>query len=296
MNTLETPLLFIIFNRPETTKLVFDEIRKARPSRLFIAGDGPRLNFLTDEKKVQDARKIVKNVDWPCEVKTNFQDKNLGCKYHVSGAISWFFQNVQEGIILEDDCLPNESFFLFCRELLEKYRNEESLMHISGTTFLNQTDVQKPNESYHFSNCTEIWGWATWRRAWEKYDLEMKNIEQLKKDLLKNRSYLFSFIKLFKHIKKRRVDTWDAQWQYTVMFNHGLTIMPHKNLISNIGFSDEATHTRKNEKKPEIQKIVFPLVHPMEIVIDEWADKNLVTSKFSNQNFFKRAINRLLNN
>ncbi|SVD11842.1 uncharacterized protein METZ01_LOCUS364696, partial [marine metagenome] len=176
--SLSTPVLFLIFNRPDTTKQVFSAIQKARPPRLYVAGDGPRPEQSNEDEICEIARSIATNVDWDCEVKTLFRDQNLGCQLAVSQAISWFFENEPEGIILEDDCLPSQSFFLFCQELLELFRNDENVGAICGF-YSNELDY-KPSASYFFSRYLRVWGWAGWRRTFEGYDSQIKN--QLEKN------------------------------------------------------------------------------------------------------------------
>jgi len=175
---LYTPILFLIFNRPDTTQKVFNAIRKAKPKQFFIAADGSPPDREGEIEKCQKSRKIATSVDWDCEVKTLFRDKNLGCKIAISSAIDWFFENVEEGIILEDDCLPHQSFFWFCQELLEYYRNDTRIMHISGDNF--QFGRKRGEGSYYFSKYSHVWGWATWRRAWKCFDINMKSFEEFK--------------------------------------------------------------------------------------------------------------------
>jgi len=171
--TLTSPVLFLIFNRPETTQQVFSAIRKAKPPRLYVAADGPRSDYPNEDEKCEHSRKIATNVDWDCEVKTLFRDQNLGCRLAVSQAISWFFENEPEGIILEDDCLPSQSFFWFCQELLEDFRNDKQVGAICGF-YSNELDY-KPSASYFFSRYMRVWGWAGWRRTFEEYDSHLKN-------------------------------------------------------------------------------------------------------------------------
>ena len=177
---LTTPVLFLVFNRPDTTEKVFEAIRQAKPQKLFVAADGPRGNRLGEKEKCEQVRKIATTVDWDCEVKTLFREKNLGCKFAVSSAIDWFFKNVEEGIVLEDDCLPSQSFFWFCQELLERYRNDERVMLIGGNN--RGVDFLK-NHSYFFSKYVQIWGWATWRRSWEKYDSKIRKWKLVKEQI-----------------------------------------------------------------------------------------------------------------
>ena len=178
--TFSVPILFIVFNRPEVTARVFEMIRKIKPEKLFIAADGPRDTINNEYENTLLVRKIVENIDWPCLINKRYSEKNLGCKIAVSSAITWFFDNVEEGIILEDDCLPNLSFFYFCRDLLERYKNTDRVKVISGTNFLSTHD--KAKYDYYFSNFPQIWGWATWKRAWAEYDLQMRDYPRFKRD------------------------------------------------------------------------------------------------------------------
>ena len=177
---LSTPVAFIIFNRPDTTARVFAEIAKARPPKLLVVGDGPRANRDGEADRVAEARAIIKNVDWPCEVLTNFSTPNLGCKKRVSSGIDWIFEQVEEAIILEDDCLPDPSFFQFCEEMLARYRHDDRIAMISGDNFLfGQVPVP---ESYYFSRYCHIWGWASWRRAWKDYDVNIPALAAIRTD------------------------------------------------------------------------------------------------------------------
>ena len=173
---LNTAVLFLVFNRPETTARVFDAIRKARPPRLYVAADGPRTNRPGEAERVEKVRQIATAVDWPCEVNTLFRKDNIGCKRAVSGAITWFFEKEEEGIILEDDTLPSQSFFWFCQELLEIYRDDERIFIISGYNKQDEWNAEKVD--YFFSYFGGIWGWASWRRAWKHFDIEMTDLER----------------------------------------------------------------------------------------------------------------------
>lgn len=233
-----TPLLFLIFNRAETTVPVFQAIRQQRPARLFIAADGPRENVASDLENCQKARAIIGQVDWDCEVHTLLREKNLGCKDAISSAISWFFSHNDEGIILEDDCLPDPSFFAFCQKLLEKYREDKRIMMIAGTNyFLNQVDFP---QSYYFSRYYSIWGWATWRRAWQLYDIRMNDWDYFERHHYLEAMYsdkrLIRFLKkLLEGVQANKLDTWDVQWTYSCIFQNGLSVTPKYNLITNIG-------------------------------------------------------------
>ena len=244
MNSSLTPVLFLIFNRPDNTKKVFEEIRKQKPKYLFIAADGPRPEHAVDYQKCKNTREIVSDVDWDCELKTLFREKNLGCKFAVSSAITWFFEQVEEGLIIEDDCLPNPSFFSYCTELLKKHRHDDKIMHISGTNLSD--DIKFGDGSYYYSCYPHIWGWATWRRAWGKYDLELYD----KKAYLKliNQTFKYLSERIFwtskmESIQSNQIDTWDYQWLFSIWRESGVCLNSNYNLIENIGFGQEATHT-----------------------------------------------------
>jgi hypothetical protein len=276
---LETPILFIIFNRPDTTRLVFNEIRRVRPTHLYIAADGPRHDHLEENTLCEETRRVVEKIDWPCEIKTLFREKNLGCKEGVSSAINWFFENVEEGIILEDDCLPDPTFFNFCQELLKKYRDKKEIMHISGLNL--QFGEKFGQSSYYFSHLPHIWGWATWRRAWKKYDIEMRDLKNFVTSnkasaLFDNKKIVNFFNSLFLHINNKKIDTWDAQWTYSIMKTSGLAITPNINLIKNIGFGIRSTHTKEGGSKLQQEaNSLNKINHPTELVVNQEADSEL---------------------
>ena len=288
MNSMpfSTPILFLIFNRPDTTARVFQRIREIKPRHLFISADGPRAHKIHEKELCDAARKVVANVDWECDVKTNFREENAGCKISVSSGITWFFKNVEEGIILEDDCLPEISFFYFCETLLAYYRDDERIMHIGGANF--QDGNTRGNGSYYFSNINHIWGWATWKRAWGKYDVGVSSYpELLRQDML---PHLFTNSKMEKFWEKRfelayngKIDTWDIQWQYAMSVNHGLAVIPNQNLVANIGFDAAATHT--TDKFNTLANIptsaIDSIVHPSQIIPDVTADYYAFRTYFS---------------
>jgi hypothetical protein len=275
---LKSPVLFLTFNRPDTTKQVFEAIRKAKPPRLYVAADGPRDSRSGEDAKVKAVRDyVLDHIDWGCEVKTLFRDKNLGCKYAVSSAIDWFFENEEMGIILEDDCLPHSSFFRFCEELLELYRDEERIGIISGDNF--QFGKRRTHDSYYFSRYAHIWGWASWRRTWRKYDVEMKQWPDVKTQewfsyILRDKKLVRYWIRLFDDVFNNKIDTWDYQLNFACLINSMLNIMPNDNLISNIGFRADASRTSKKTRLTEIpvSEMSFPLLHPPMITRDALAD------------------------
>jgi hypothetical protein len=245
--SLSTPIAFIIFNRPDTTARVFQAIRQARPQRLLVIADGPRIDRSGEAEKCAATRAIIDQVDWECEVLTNYSDINLGCKHRVSSGIDWVFSEVEEAIILEDDCLPTPSFFTFCQTLLEQYRHDERIMAISGNNF--QNGQSRTPYSYYFSKYNHIWGWASWRRAWQHYDVNMKTWpEFLSSDLMQHVSDGEAEEKFwtenFQQVYEGNIDTWDYQWTYACWSQGAMSILPDSNLVSNIGFGVDATHTK----------------------------------------------------
>lgn len=276
------PVLLIAFNRPDVTQKVFDEIRKAKPAQFFMAVDGPRDDRPEEKALVQAVCDIARQVDWECEIATLFREKNLGCAIGVESAITWFFKNVEEGIILEDDCVPHQSFFQFCQEMLAKYRDENKIMLISGDNF--QQGKKRGDASYYFSIYPNIWGWATWRRAWEYFDLNIKTFPQFMAEgkiehIFKNKDTQKYWLDIFqKFYSGQRKDTWDYQWLYAVWLRNGLTVVPNVNLISNIGFGPEATHT--NTPNPattniKTRELYFPIKHPS--VIESYKEADAFT-------------------
>ena len=245
------PILLIVFNRPDTTSEVFKVIRNVKPSKLYIASDGARLHRDDEEKKVKLVRQLVSNIDWPCELNTLFNEVNKGCKIGVSSAIDWLFSKEEMGIILEDDCLPNNDFFRFCEEMLIRYNDNDHIFSISGNNFQKKNNL---NYSYYYSKYIHIWGWATWRRAWQKNDLDIKFWPTWKNS---NKWYsLFSdkiervyWESIFDLAYNNKIDTWDYSWIASVWFNDGIAINPNKNLVSNLGFNEDATHTKKSDHK-----------------------------------------------
>jgi len=272
-NNFNIPILFMVFNRLDTTKQVFEMIRKTAPQKLYIASDGHRINRENEKEKVEAVREFVlKSIDWNCEVKTLFREQNLGCGKAVSGAITWFFENEEMGIILEDDCLPSLSFFSYCKELLEYYKNDTRVYHIAGNNPLTYT---KTPYSYYFARIQHCWGWASWRRAWSHYSFDIKNLNDFteKKTINKiftrdiDRNY---WIKIFKKMENHDIDTWDYQWTYNIFYNNGICINPAKNLITNIGFGADATHTTVDEPNHNNQQRfeIEVLKHPRKIKIN----------------------------
>ena len=265
---ITTPVLFVIFNRLDTASRVMENIRKARPSKLYIASDGPRADVKNESQVVQHVRdNMLKQIDWPCDVQTLFQTQNLGCKKSVSSAINWFFENVEEGIILEDDCVPDVSFFGFCQELLEKYRFDERVGAISGSRI--ETETVSVSD-YFLSKIPRIWGWATWCRAWSKYDISMSAWPEFKTQnkiaqIWEPKKYQKYWSDIFDRTFGEEIGTWDYQLVFAFFQNNFLCICPKVNLVSNIGFIESSTHTNiinRNVSALPLQSIELPLKHP----------------------------------
>ena len=274
---IKTPVAFVVFNRPETTALVFEEIRRVKPPLLLIVADGPRRNVTGEAERCGEARAIAEKVDWQCEVRKNYSETNLGCRKRVSSGVDWIFREVEEAIILEDDCLPDPSFFRFCEELLEKYREDNRVGHINGTNFQFGKDVSP--YSYYFSRYYQVWGWASWRRAWKGYDVEMKLWPEMRrgswlKEMLGDGRFVPYWRYIFDRVYGGSIDTWDYQWFFYLWIQKRLGIVPSVNLVSNLGFGSGSTNTKGHNKFGNMDRrsMPFPLNHPPEVRRDEDAD------------------------
>ncbi|MCM2356632.1 MAG: hypothetical protein NDI77_00610 [Geobacteraceae bacterium] len=245
---MNTPVLFLVFNRPDTTRQVFEAIRQAKPPRLYVAADGPRPDRDGERERCDEVRKIATAVDWPCEIKTLFRDINQGCKHAVSGAITWFFENEEEGIILEDDVIPGHLFFDYCELLLDKYRYNNKVMMISGCNPV--AGLYESTYAYEFSNYAIVWGWASWRRAWKHYDVDLSKWPTFKKQnrlsqvSKVDKNFEAIWTEIYDKVYLGQIDTWDYQWFFSINYNNSFVAIPKYNLVSNIGYSDEATHTK----------------------------------------------------
>ncbi len=266
----KTPILFITFNRIDTTLKVLSSIKIYKPSKFYIFSDGPRTNMENEMNVINDLRNIIlKNIDWECEVFEKFMDFNLGCGLGPSNAITWFFNFEKEGIILEDDCLPNMDFFNFCEEMLVKYEYDKSIMQING---FNNLGSNLNSNQYYMSNYPRIWGWATWKNRWEKFNYKMDDWDLFKNNkskYLKRFNWLEGKILFFiwylrrkELIKYPSTSYWDYQWHFSVMMNDGICIEPVSNLVKNIGFSN-GTHFTDSEtifSKTEFGKMTSPFL------------------------------------
>ena len=291
-------VLFLIFNRPDTTARVFSSIRQARPRRLYIAADGPRNDRPGERELCEQAWQVSTAIDWPCEVRTLFRGENLGCRKAVSEGIDWFFEHESEGIILEDDCLPHPTFFFYCQQLLDRYRNFEKVMSISGSCFARRFFSRS---SYSFTYYADMWGWATWRRAWKHYDPDMKGWPQDREKLYQCFSGHSESIEywsyFFDHVIKGSIDTWDYQWIWTVIQEAGMCVTPHMNFINNIGIRPDATHT--NDPSWHIQRRqlqgVGRLRHPRRLSRNKRLERDIAIARLGvpRRKFSDRLSGRL---
>jgi hypothetical protein len=289
---LKTAVLFLVFKRPDTTKQVFEAIRQAKPPRLYVAADGPHsINGKLDEvAHVEKVRTIATAVDWPCEVKTLFRDKNLGCKYSVSGAITWFFEQEEQGIILEDDCLPSPSFFKFCEIMLDKYRENKSVWMING---FNPHHPGISSSEYFMSQNPSVWGWASWRDRWVHYtvDIDYSRKEPYWSTGLKLPDYVIrNYDKAFSDTASGKIDTWDYQLSFLILKNNGYVIKPLANLVSNIGVYGTHSNSSDHNHNAHIGSINLEklIILPSNLVMKE---ELLVYIKNLKNNLFKKIFN-----
>lgn len=274
------PILLLVFNRPEATRQVVEAVRRARPRRLYLAADGPRHGRESDRRLCEEARQVVTAVEWPCEVRTLFRESNLGCRRAVSEAIDWFFEQEEEGIILEDDCVPDPSFFPFASELLERFRHDSRVMVLAAQHFPGEAHT--PPHSYFFSRYNHCWGWASWRRAWRLYDRDMVLWPSLRSTPwlfgVGDGSWLFRryWTRIFDAAYVGEIDSWAYRWTFSCWAQSGLTVLPARNLVTNIGFAPEATHTRRSTDAAAglpLESLAFPLRHPAATARDVAADR-----------------------
>ena len=287
---MKTPIVFLIFNRPELTAKVFEVIRQAKPPMLLVVADGPRPERVNEVKKCEQTRAVIDGVDWNCQVLTNYSDINLGCAKRVSSGLNWVFETVESAIILEDDCLPDPTFFRYCEELLDYYHQEERVMSIGGTNF---KFGQKPTEySYYYSGFHDCWGWATWRRAWQYFDFEMKRWPKLRDgdfltQKLPHKRAVQYWKQEFQDTYEGRINSWFYRWLLSCWVQNGLAIRPNVNLVSNLGFSvtNSSNTIVEADKVPyanmQIEAMSFPLQHPAKILQDYQADRITQDHRYS---------------
>ena len=294
--SLATPVAFIIFNRPDLTERTFQAIRQAQPRKLLVVADGPRLDRPNEAEKCAAARSVIDQVDWKCEVLTNYSNTNLGCKRRVSSGIDWVFSEVEEAIILEDDCLPTQSFFQFCQVILERYRHDDRVSMIGGTNY--QQELSRTSYSYYFSKYAHVWGWATWRRAWKNYDVDMKTWTECKQHNLLQAIFHDVYEQRywndkFDEVHAGGIDTWDYQWLYTCFSQNRLSIVPNQNLISNLGFGADATHSLGDSPWANLPTYdIWEINHPQLITRNYGADLYTFNHHYSGN--FMREQDRLI--
>ncbi len=276
MHNTIPPILILAFNRPDRVRVLLDKLKGMNPTKLYFAQDGPRANSKSDVHRCKEVYSVWKTTTISCQKREQIQAKNLGCKSAVSSAISWFFSQEESGIILEDDCIPDPTFFQFCDELLKRYKDTDQIMHISGNNF-------QPSQSsgYYFSQYPHCWGWATWARAWKHFDRDISDWEDYQsstKFLDRFQSPLAHFFwkKTFQSVHDGAIDSWAIPWVYSIWRRDGLCILPKSNLVTNVGFGLDSTHTHDTSSPLSNRSIVplqFPLKHPRQIIRDQRADE-----------------------
>lgn len=280
--TCKTPVLLLLFNRPRHTSAVLDRLREVRPTQVYVHCDGPRAQVAGETEKVAEVRAVLDKIDWPCSVKTLFREENAGLRQGVFGALNWFFKEVEQGIVIEDDCLPDPSFFPFCETLLAQYATAEKVMHIAGSNVAAPI-TSKLESSFFFSQFSFVWGWASWRRAWQHMSLDLDGFEQFVSEkriesLSKNPLAQAYMLDKFRATKARENNSWAYAWAYSVLNHNGLSIVPSLNLVQNTGIGDAgATHTRETNKLATLKasKINFPLKSPSAIERPEGLDQEI---------------------
>lgn len=298
---MNTPVAFIVFNRPECTGRVFHQIRRARPVKLYIIADGPRPHVPTDIESCKEVMAIIKrSIDWPCDVEYNCADQNLGCARRVASGLDWAFSRSERLIVLEDDCLPNDSFFPFCEELLERYAENTEIGQICGCPrYMSRVDTPF---SYIFSRYGPIWGWASWRRAWSFYDLTMSSWPAVKRSgvlrrVTESKAEFDLRVTIYDKLSTCAPSTWDYQWGYAKMVNGLLSVVPSVNMITNIGFDGNGTHPTSESFNLRANGISLPLRHPTCLARDEKFDRRY-SRHFTGGNAFivkfKRAVREMI--
>ena len=275
---METPIILIIFRRPHTTQKVLEAIRQAKPKQLFVIADAPRPDKAGEAEKCAETRQLIETIDWDCQVYRDYAEKNLGSLERVPSGLDWVFSQVDRAIILEDDCLPDLSFFAFCEELLERYADDQRIFTVSGNNF--QFGRPPLSTSYYFSRYYHCWGWATWKRAWHHFDWSMTHWPEVKeKHLLKavfeDRRALNYWETIFQAVYENQIEAWDYRWALSCWLQNALHILPAVNLVSNIGFGADASHTTSaNHPHANLptRPMSFPLRHPQIMIRDAEAD------------------------
>jgi hypothetical protein len=297
---MKTPVALIIFNRPAQTQKVFEAIRQAKPPLLLVVADGAREDKLAEAEKCAAARAIIDRVDWDCEVLKNYSDINLGCGRRPATGLDWVFNTVEEAIVLEDDCVPHPTFFRYCEELLDSYRDDERVMAICGSNL--QFGKRRTEYSYYFSRYSICWGWASWRRAWKYFDFDIKIWPEIRDrnllmDILGDAHVAKVWQQTLQMTYDKQLECWDFQWTFANLIQSGLAVIPNVNLISNIGYTSEATHTREETcrySEMPLEAMNFPLKHPPFVIRHAQADHFIEYTLYDYQpNLLKRVNQRI---
>ncbi len=294
---MKLPILILAFNRPYEISILFELLSKIKPDKIYINQDGPRDNNTTDYDLCKKVKDIVLKPNWECKVYTKFNENNKGCRDSVHKGINWFFEHEEKGIILEDDCIPSISFFTFCDKMLKKYQDDSRIHIVSGSNFQKNNIVGKGD--YYFSKYAHCWGWATWKRAWKKYDNNLSfwntleksnNWSNLHEDKLEKKYW----INILNKVKKKKIDSWAYVWQASIWNNNGVTITPNKNLVKNIGFNENATHTISTKEFNEFnfsEEINKEIIDPISEEINKDADRFVFYNHFNGKyNFWPWRI------
>ena len=293
---MDKAVLIIIFNRPDKFRKVIASLRTVKPHKLYIAADGPRVNNKNDIIKCSETREIIKEIDWECQIKTLFHDNNVGCEKGVSSAVTWLFENEEDGIILEDDIVPDETFFYYCEKLLDYYKDDERIMHIGN----NNIHDENSSDSYYICSIANSCGWASWRRAWKYFDLglfkydydkiinkiENRFDNEIVKRFLKKNAF---------ELKNNPYAVWDNSWIISVMINNGMAIYPNQNLITNIGFDEEATHIKdKNHHFSNLKTTPLKDIKYLEKVeLNKKMDEKITSDYYGQKVDIKKILNDL---
>lgn len=274
-----TPILLIIFNRPDKVERLIDSLRTVKPTRVYVSADGPRKDVPTDNARCASARSALSRIDWPCEVITNFHECNTGADFGPEKALNWFFDTVEEGIVLEDDCIAHPDFFRFAQDMLSRYRTNDNIMMISGNNF--QNGIRRGEGSYYFSKYPSTWGWASWKRAWKHYDTKTSDYREfMNKNILDTicqstieKKY---WKKFFEKINSGKLEHWDIKWIFAIWNNNGISITPNVNLVKNVGFGYDATHTFKHDDRMVVETgEIGEIIPPSTIAAHKEADAYL---------------------
>lgn len=270
MPDCKVPVLFLTFNRPRQTRLALERILLAGPSKIYVHSDGPRAHIAGEAEKVEEVRTIIRTqIGDRVPVLTLFRSENMGLRAGVFDALNWFFDREPQGIVLEDDCVPDLTFFPFCAEILQRYADDEQVMHIGGSN-LAEAHTAGLGTSFVFSRFTFVWGWASWRRAWQKMSLQLDGLDEFEQsgaiqNYLRNPMAQAYMLDKFRVTRSGKNNSWAYAWFYSVLKNKGLCVVPTLNLVQNVGIgSEDATHTTRSNDRAQLRArtLAFPLVFP----------------------------------